>query len=352
VDWRGKINFMKIEEETAWNQLVGRDKTADFLYAVSTTGVFCRIGCASRLPRRENVRFFSTAGEAQAEGFRPCQRCHPNEDVKSSAVADMCAYIEKHSDRTVSLAELGKLTKMSPFTAQRNFKAAMGVTPSQYQRALRANLLRSQLSSGACVTDAIYEAGYGSSSRAYEHTPLGMTPRTFAAGGRGERIGFAVSEAPSLGWIIVGSTARGICWLALGESAADVEAGLRSEFPAAKITQDPSLADKVGAVLRQLCGASADQVQTLPLDLRGTAFQLRVWSALQQIPVGQTRSYSALAREIGCSTATRAVARACATNRVAIIVPCHRVVGLSGSLTGYRWGIDRKRQLLISEKLT
>jgi len=150
----------------------------------------------------------------------------------------------------------------------------------------------------------------------------------------------------------VGSTARGICWLALGESAADVEAGLRSEFPAAKITQDPSLADKVGAVLRQLCGASADQVQTLPLDLRGTAFQLRVWSALQQIPVGQTRSYSALAREIGCSTATRAVARACATNRVAIIVPCHRVVGLSGSLTGYRWGIDRKRQLLISEKLT
>jgi AraC family transcriptional regulator of adaptative response/methylated-DNA-[protein]-cysteine methyltransferase len=263
----------------------------------------------------------------------------------------MCAYLEREIDRPVRLAVLGKLTGMSPFTAQRLFKQAMGATPAQYQRAIRATALRGQLRDGGSnVTTAIYDAGYGSSSRAYEKTPLGMTPGRFLAGGRGEKIGFAVAEsANGLGWIVVGSTDRGVCWLALGDSAKAVEASLREEFPAAEIAPDPALQQTVAAVLRRVAGEK--QAGNLPLDLRGTAFQLRVWSALQEIPAGETRTYSQLAAEMGIPKSTRAVARACATNRVSVLVPCHRVVGVSGSLTGYRWGVERKRQLLQTEYL-
>jgi len=259
----------------------------------------------------------------------------------------MCTHLEANLDRAVSLAELGRLVMLSPFTAQRQFKQAMGATPSQYQRALRANGLRNQLQKGATVTDAIYEAGYGSSSRAYEQAPLGMTPGRFLAGGRGETIRFAVAEAAGLGWIIVGATELGICWLAIGDSPAQVEASLRTEFPAAEIGADPELTNMVRAVIEGLSGSSKSA--ELPLDLRGTAFQLRVWRALQQIPAGETKTYSQLAAEMGTPTSTRAVARACATNRVSVLVPCHRVVGVSGSMTGYRWGVERKRQLLQTE---
>jgi AraC family transcriptional regulator of adaptative response/methylated-DNA-[protein]-cysteine methyltransferase len=341
------ITELALNEEQAWQKLLDRDSNADFLYAVTTTGVFCRPGCGSRPPLRNNTRFFASSSEARAAGFRACQRCKPEAPAGPSPVARMCAHLEANLDRAVSLAELGRLVKMSPFTAQRQFKQAMGATPSQYQRALRASGLRNQLQKGATVTDAIYEAGYGSSSRAYEQAPLGMTPGRFLAGGRGEKIRFAVAEAAGLGCIIVGVTERGICWLAIGDSPAQAEASLRTEFPAAEIAADLDLTTMVRAVIEGLRG-SAKSVE-LPLDLRGTAFQLRVWKALQQIPAGETKTYSQLAAEMGSPASTRAVARACATNRVSVLVPCHRVVGVSGSLTGYRWGIERKRELLRTE---
>jgi AraC family transcriptional regulator of adaptative response/methylated-DNA-[protein]-cysteine methyltransferase len=356
----------EIDFDYAWQQLLARNHNASFVYAVTTTGVFCCPGCSSRLPLRSNTRFFSTADEARAKGFRACLRCRPEEP---SAVASMCAYIEHlagsadahgGTGRPVRLAELGKLVGISPFTAQRTFKQVMGISPVQYQRALRANNLREQLrrksSSGAesTVTTAIYEAGYGSSSRAYEQTPLGMTPAKFQAGGRGETIRFAAAACGASaiangieGWIIIASTERGICWVALGDSPQELEAGLRTQFPAAELAADPQLQTTVASVLDTICGNAASN--SLPLDLRGTAFQLRVWKALQEIPPGETRSYSQLAAEMGIPAATRAVARACATNRVAVLVPCHRVVGASGSLTGYRWGVERKRQLLAAE---
>jgi AraC family transcriptional regulator of adaptative response/methylated-DNA-[protein]-cysteine methyltransferase len=200
------------------------------------------------------------------------------------------------------------------------------------------------------VTDAIYNAGFGSSSRAYEGAQLGMTPARFAAGGRGEQITYTTARS-SFGWLVVGATARGLCWLALGATSADAEASLRKEFPLATLRRDPSLSGLVDAAIGEVAGKAPDSAKEMALDLRGTAFQLRVWQALRAIPRGQTRSYSQLARELGNPKATRAVARACATNRVALVVPCHRVVGVSGALTGYRWGVERKRQLLEAEGL-
>jgi AraC family transcriptional regulator, regulatory protein of adaptative response / methylated-DNA-[protein]-cysteine methyltransferase len=359
------INATQIDEAQAWQQLLARDPAAEFLYGVTTTGVFCRPGCASRQPLRENTRFFSTTAEARGAGFRACQRCKPEQPAQASAVARMCAFIENHIarglERPVRLAELGRHIGLSPFTAQRLFKQAMGVSPVAYQRALKANALREQLTKGTSVTDAIYEAGYSSSSRAYESTPLGMTPGRFLAGGRGETIRYAAVDCSQasqdaglrqLGWIIVGSTDRGICWLALGATAAEVEDSLRTEFPAATLVADPAIESTVAQVLEHFRDTASSAGSPLPIDLRGTAFQLRVWKALQQIPAGETVTYSQLAAQLGNPAATRAVARACALNRVSVMVPCHRVVGVSGSLTGYRWGVDRKRQLLAAERVT
>jgi AraC family transcriptional regulator of adaptative response/methylated-DNA-[protein]-cysteine methyltransferase len=268
------------------------------------------------------------------------------------------AYIEANHDRPVPLAELGRLVRMSPFTVQRLFKRALGVSPLQYQRALRAGSLRKALKQGETVTNAIYNVGFGSSSRGYEGAQLGMTPARFAKGGRGEQIGWASAQT-TFGWVIVGATERGLCWLSLAGTKSEAEASLREEFPAATLKRDPSLEAMVDAALRVVGGemnsseklAAPQATPQAPLDLRGTAFQLKVWQALRRIPRGETRSYSQLARELGDPKATRAVARACATNRVAIVVPCHRVVGASGSLTGYRWGIERKRMLLEAERV-
>ncbi len=335
-----------VDPEKAWAQVVGRDAAARFVYAVTTTGVFCRPGCASRRPRRENVRFFASVEAAQAAGFRPCKRCRPTA-ARGNPLDTVRAHIESHADRPVRLAELGRLAGLSPFTVQRLFKQAMGVSPSQYQRALRAGSLRSALKRGTAVTEAVYEAGFGSSSRAYEGAGLGMTPARFADGGRGERIGYATARS-EFGWITAGATARGLCWLALAGTAAQAEAQLRDEFPAAELRRDVAMKRMVDAALAVVRG-QADEEPELHLDLRGTVFQLRVWQALRTIPRGETRSYSALARELGEPQATRAVARACAMNRVALLVPCHRVVGASGGLTGYRWGVERKRKLLEVE---
>lgn len=350
-----QVHIPQIDEDAAWRQLLDRSPDGDFFYAVTTTGVFCRPGCKSRPPLRKNVRFFVSVDEAKAAGFRACMRCKPEEPKQASSVARMTAYLEQAIDRPVRLETLGKLVGLSPFTAQRIFKKAMGVSPASYQRAMRAHGLRSQLRDGGTdVTTAIYEAGYGSSSRAYAMQPLGMTPGRFLAGGRGEKIGFATAEATQAGvpgWLIVGATERGICWLALGDTREAAEASLRDEFPAAEIAADPKLEKTVAAVLARMRGEkqTGDPSRDLPLDLRGTAFQLRVWKALQEIPAGETKTYSQLAAEMGIPKSTRAVARACATNRVSVLVPCHRVVGASGSLTGYRWGVERKQALLKKE---
>jgi AraC family transcriptional regulator of adaptative response/methylated-DNA-[protein]-cysteine methyltransferase len=245
--------------------------------------------------------------------------------------------------------------ELSPFTVQRLFKQELGVSPLQYQRALRAGLLRGSLKEGETVTNAIYNAGFGSSSRGYEGAQLGMTPARFAKGGGGEQIDFTAVKTP-FGWMVVGATARGLCWLALAGTKAEAEATLREEFPLATLKRDPSLKGMVDGALevvshprRKNKDAARVGHPAQVLDLRGTAFQLRVWQALRRIPRGETRSYSQLARELGEPKATRAVAHACAMNRVAVIVPCHRVVGASGALTGYRWGVERKRMLLEAE---
>ena len=344
------MDAFNLDPEQAWQQVVRRDAGATFFYAVTTTGVVCRPACKSRLPLRCNVRFFGSVQEAQSAGFRPCLRCRPTV-ARANAVEKVRAHIERHLDEPVRLAELGRIIGLSPFTVQRLFKTAMGVSPLQYQRALRAGRLRSALKQGESVTDAIYTAGFESPSRAYEGAQLGMTPARFAQGGKGEEIRWAVGPSP-FGWVIVGETEKGLCWLSLGATPAEAEAGLREEFPAATLRPDPSLSQLVDAALACVReGGDLDSRNRVgALDLRGTVFQLRVWQALRQIPRGETRSYSQLASELGDPNATRAVARACATNRVALVVPCHRVVGASGDLTGYRWGVDRKRQLLELER--
>jgi AraC family transcriptional regulator of adaptative response/methylated-DNA-[protein]-cysteine methyltransferase len=338
--------------DSAWKQLAARDPQARFFYGVATTGVFCRPTCASRRPLRANVRFFRTAAEAEAAGFRACKRCKPGSFAPSSSFVEIRLHIERNLDRRVRLEELGRVAGLSPFTVQRLFKREMGVSPIAYQRALRASRLRGALKQGGTVTDAIYNAGFSSSSRAYEANQLGMTPQRFAQGGKGEQIGHASARTP-FGWMIVGATDRGLCWLSLAETKIEAENSLRAEFPLATLRRDQKLARWIDAAIasvregNDLIGkAAAPQV----LDLRGTVFQLRVWQALKQIPRGETRTYSQLAREMGIPKSTRAVARACAVNRVAIVVPCHRVVGASGSLTGYRWGVDRKRQILEAEQ--
>ena len=249
-----------IDPEGAWAQLVARDKTARFLYAVATTGVFCRVGCGSRPPRRENVRFFRSAEEAQAAGFRACLRCKPGAFRSSplgtergtsawgDSLGEIRRHIERNVDRAVPLAELGRVAGMSPFTVQRMFKREMGVSPLAYQRALRAASLRGALKQGDTVTDAIYNAGFGSSSRAYESAQLGMTPSRFAAGGSGEKIGFTTARTP-FGWMVVGATERGLCWLALGATSAEAEGSLREEFPLAKVRRDASLSTLVDGAL-------------------------------------------------------------------------------------------------------
>ncbi|MGB6722584.1 MAG: Ada metal-binding domain-containing protein, partial [Terracidiphilus sp.] len=295
---RGPV--LKLDPEAAWKQVLARDPKAEFFYAVDTTGVFCRPSCTSRRPLRANVRFFPTADEARAAGFRPCQRCRPG-TAWSNPLDKIREHIESHLDRAVPLARLAHLVGLSPFTVQRMFKREMGVSPLEYQRALRAGALRASLKQESSVTDAIYSAGFNSSSRAYEGAQLGMTPARFAHGGRGEQIGWCSAHSP-FGWIVVGGTERGLCWLSLASTKTEAEASLRAEFPAATLRRDPSLAQWVEAALafvREGSDLIQDQSRAERLDLRGTVFQLRVWQALRQIPRGETRSYSQLAREMG-----------------------------------------------------
>jgi AraC family transcriptional regulator of adaptative response/methylated-DNA-[protein]-cysteine methyltransferase len=332
----------------AWQQVLARDASADFVYAVASTGIFCRPSCPSRRPTPANIRFFSDAAGALAAGYRACKRCAPlGEHREAATVARLCRYLSAHRDRVVTLADLAKVVHSSPFTVQRLFTRVLGVSPREYQAQLRASQIRRSLSeAGASVTDAIYQAGYSSSSRFYEQASdnLGMSPTRFREGGLNETIRFATATS-ELGMVLVAATERGVCSVMLGDRVESLERLLRQQFRAAKILPDTTgLASHLQAVL----AAMTDHPATgeIPLDVRATAFQARVWQALRQIPRGETRSYAELAKSIGQPTAVRAVARACAVNPVAIAVPCHRVIGSDGSLTGYRWGVERKQKLL------
>ena len=344
-----------------WTAVLERDTRQDgrFVYAVATTGVFCRPSCPSRRPRRENVAFFSAPEEAERAGYRACRRCAPESSVAPAerTVREACAYLEAHLDEPVTLETLGREIGVSPFHLQRMFKRVTGVSPKAYVNARRVERLKARLQQGDGVADATYEAGYGSGSRVYEQADaqLGMTPATYKRGGSGVTIRYGTTESP-LGRLLVAVSERGVCAVTLGDSDGDLEAALRREYPQARIERtkekDERLEEWLGAVVRHLEGAQPSLA--LPLDVQATAFQRRVWQALQEIPYGATRSYGEIAAAIGQPQASRAVARACASNRVALIVPCHRVVRgdfeISGEAGGYRWGAERKRRLLDRER--
>jgi len=344
-----------LNQEQCWAAIVAHDASQDgrFFYSVKTTGVYCRPGCASRQPLPKNVAFYETREEAEAAGFRACKRCRPNEgspaDRHVAAVERACALI-RSSDALPTLAELAEAAHVSPFHFHRVFKQVTGTTPREWGRAHRLGRFADRLDAGEGIAAAGYAAGFGASSRVYEAAPagLGMTPAARQHGGRGETIRYTVVKTP-VGCAIVAATGRGICMTALGDDHAALEGELRRRFPAALIwPADSELAEWAERIVRFVT-TSANQPD-LPLDISGTAFQARVWRALQKIPPGQTRSYSEIAAALGQPRAVRAVAAACAANKIALLVPCHRVVGKGGALTGYRWGVERKRELIARER--
>ena len=332
-----------------------RDRAHDgaFVYAVSTTGIYCRPSCASRLARRENVSFFSTGEAAAAAGFRPCKRCRPEaaseQERRSAAVARACALIERQEDMP-SLDALAAEAGMSRFHFHRVFKAATGLTPKAYAAARRSERMRAALANAGSVTEAIYDAGYNSSSRFYEESAreLGMSPRAFKDGGSGVQIKFAIGQC-SLGAILVAATGAGVSAILIGDDPDALVRGLQDQFPKAElIGADAGFETIVARVVGVVEGGAPSL--GLPLDIRGTAFQRRVWDELSRIPSGETRTYAEIAAAIGRPEAVRAVAGACAANRLAVAIPCHRVVRRDGSLSGYRWGVERKRALIARER--
>ncbi|MBZ5570706.1 MAG: bifunctional DNA-binding transcriptional regulator/O6-methylguanine-DNA methyltransferase Ada [Acidobacteriia bacterium] len=336
-----------------WQAVEARDASQDgsFVFAVSSTGVYCRPSCPSRRPRRENVTFFRRPDEAERAGYRACLRCRPRAMAHGPAgmVRAICRYIEQHLDEPLTLERLGAEFHQSPFHLQRKFKAMLGITPRAYADSCRMNQLKSNLRAGHSVTRAMYDAGYSSSSRLYERTAsqLGMTPDKYRRGAIAAPIRYTCAASP-LGRMLVAATDKGICAIQFADSDEELEQGLRHEFPFANRRRDDSaLKGWKENLLRQMRGQSLNSA--LPLDIQATAFQRRVWSYLQKIPFGETRSYAAVAKGIGRPSATRAVARACATNPVAVAIPCHRVVRQGGEMGGYRWGIKRKETLLEME---
>jgi len=341
-------------DEERWEAVKRRDRGADgvFYYSVRTTGVYCRPSCAARQARRENVRFHASCAEAERAGFRPCKRCRPTEaaaaERQAAMVARSCRLIEE-AEEMPALDALARSTGMSRFHFHRTFKAVTGLTPKAYAAAHRARRVREELSRGATVTEAIYGAGFNSSGRFYAGAAefLGMTPTAFRDGGSSATIRFAVGEC-SLGSILVAATERGVCAIAFGADPDALVRELQDRFPQARLVGgEPEFERLVAAVVGfiEAPGHGLD----LPLDVRGTAFQHRVWQALRAIPAGSTATYAEIARRIGRPKAVRAVAQACASNALAVAIPCHRVVRTDGVLTGYRWGVQRKRALLARE---
>jgi AraC family transcriptional regulator of adaptative response/methylated-DNA-[protein]-cysteine methyltransferase len=337
-----------------WATVLARDPEGDgrFFYSVRTTGVYCRPSCAARTPRPENVTFHITGEEAERSGFRPCKRCKPDQlplcERRAASVAALCRFIED-AERPPSLAEMARHAGMSAYHLHRVFQQVTGLTPRAYAAAERARRVRGELDRRDTVTEAIHGAGYGSSGRFYEESGrvLGMTPTRYRAGGAGLEIRFAIGEC-SLGSILVARSDRGVCAISLGDDPDELARELQDRFPAADlIGGDAAFAELVARVvdLVEAPGLGLD----LPLDVRGTAFQQRVWRALREIPAGETASYAEIARRIGSPGSVRAVARACAANALAVAIPCHRVVRKDGGLSGYRWGVERKRALLERE---
>jgi AraC family transcriptional regulator of adaptative response/methylated-DNA-[protein]-cysteine methyltransferase len=377
-----------MNQQDCWTAVVERERAQDgkFFYGVLTTGVFCRPSCPSRVPHRKNVRFYETAADAARDGLRPCRRCHPlDDDPRLARIHELCDYIRAHTDESLSLDALSRRVGLSRFHFQRLFTSAVGVTPKAFVAGCRLARFKGELRTGPSVTAAIYEAGFGSSSRVYERvdTSLGMTPAEYRAGGKGVSISFAAlalgvppaartDAAPSprlsrisardgrgrstetgLGVMMIGATDRGVCFVQFGESEVQLLAMLGKEYPSATLeAMRPSHSSQFRSWM-QAVKAHLDGHQPspeLPLDIRATAFQLKVWRYLQSIPAGDVQSYAEVAKGIGQPGAARAVARACASNRVAIVIPCHRVVRGDGALGGYRWGVARKRVLLDRER--
>ena len=349
-----------------WRAVENRDRSADgaFVYAVRSTGIYCKPSCGSRKPKREHVSFFATPDVAETNGFRPCRRCRPRiahrSDKRSESVERVCREIERRiGSESADLQEglpngltlpvLGAKVDMSAHQLERAFKSVMGISPREYADSQRMQRLKSRLKKGDDVTTALYDAGFGSSSRLYERAPshLGMTPATYRQGGAGMSIQYTVVDSP-LGRLLVGATERGISAVYLGEKDARLESALRKEYPGAAIVENKNgMKQWVGSILKHLRGHEPNL--DLPTDVRATAFQRRVWQELRRIPYGATRTYSEVAKAIGKPRAIRAVARACATNPVSVVVPCHRVVRADGDLAGYRWGLERKTELLKRE---
>jgi AraC family transcriptional regulator, regulatory protein of adaptative response / methylated-DNA-[protein]-cysteine methyltransferase len=344
----------KLSDEARWKAVLDRDKDADgkFVYGVASTHIYCRPSCPSRRPAEHRVRFFATPEAAETAGYRACRRCEPRSTQRSAErrVVQALAYLDDHWDQTVTLEHLGHVVDMSPYHLQRTFKRAIGMTPKAYANARRLDRMKSELRKGHTVSRATYEAGYASGSRAYEQasTGMGMTPGTYRNGGRGMRIRYTIVPTTA-GHLLAAATERGLCAVMLGDATNPLESSLRSEYPKAQIERDDEDLRKVTEYVVAGLGRSSIEAD-FAVDVAGSSFQRQVWEALRRIPVGETRSYRAIAQQLGRPTAARAVARACASNRLALVIPCHRVIREDGELGGYRWGLERKRRLLELER--
>ena len=335
---------------THWQAVLNRDVQADgtFYYAVHSTKIYCKPSCPSRRPKEENVSFFQTPAQAEQAGFRPCKRCQPN--VQSVSVVEVIKQLLEE-EPTPTLSDLGKTLNLSPFHLQRVFKKSTGLSPKVYAKTQKLKRLKQNLQQGSKVTQALYDAGFGSSRELYANNYLGMTPNTYRKGGMNQTILYTQADTP-LGRMLLAATERGVCAIRFGDDE-KLLAELKTEFPKAALVADspvagiPSLEAYVQAVCKHLEG---HQKLELPLDVSGTAFQYKVWQILQKIPYGETWSYSQVATEMGDPKAVRAVATACASNKVALAIPCHRVVRSNGELSGYRWGVEKKQKLLEQER--
>ena len=341
-----------METEIYWKAVQNNDTRFNgaFVYAVNSTKIYCKPSCSSKLPKRENVRFFDDYDNAETNGFRACLRCQPKNETanpQTEIVLRACELLE--SEEQISLEDLGAELKVSPTHLQKIFKEIIGVSPKKYAEAKRLEKFKDEIKKGNGVTDSMYEAGFNSSSRLYENVSekLGMTPKTYAKKGANMKIDYTITDC-DLGKLLVARTEKGVCAVTFGDDSEDLAANLFNEYANAEIKENnANLKDYVEAILANLKGAN--KTLDLPTDLQATAFQMRVWDILRKIPYGETVSYSQVAEKLGNAKAVRAVATACASNRVALVIPCHRVVRSSGELSGYRWGIERKKQLLEQE---
>jgi AraC family transcriptional regulator of adaptative response/methylated-DNA-[protein]-cysteine methyltransferase len=342
-------------DDARWEVVIARDASFDgrFYFSVETTGIYCRPGCPARLPKRSNVRFHETREDAERAGFRPCKRCKPDQpslnELHAEKIAQACRLIET-ADEAPKLDDLAEAVGLSPYHFHRIFKRTLGLTPKAYADAHRRRRVREGLGRSGSVTEAIYGAGFNSNGRFYANSSemLGMTPTDFRSGGAGQTLRFAITES-SLGLTLVAASEKGVCAIFFGDDRPALRRDLERQFPKARLIEgDGSFAELTAKVVAFVDDPAKEL--DLPLDVRGTAFQHRVWDALRRIPAGSTASYAEVARGIGAPKAVRAVARACATNAIAVAIPCHRVVGSDGSLTGYRGGIERKRKLLAKEQ--